>query len=165
MTDYSTQAQMTTPPSRPNPALESLEILVGDWEMELSNASFLPSRSDTSKGLVSFEWVQDGAYLLMSMVDKPPSPPAALWLMSRDEATPNYTVLYYDQRSVSRIYAMSFSERIWKMWREAPGFCQRYEGRLSEDGKTITARWEKSFDCEKWEHDFDVTYTKVSQAA
>jgi hypothetical protein len=51
---------------------------------------------------------------------------------------------------------------VWKMWREAPGFWQRYEGRVSQDGKTITARWEKSSDGSAWEHDFDVTYTKVS---
>jgi len=38
-----------------NPALKHLEILVGDWEMEIANASFLPSPSDTAKGPVSFE--------------------------------------------------------------------------------------------------------------
>ncbi len=145
-----------------NPALNHLEFLVGEWEMELSNASFLPRPSDTAKGHVSFEWVQDGAFLVMRMGDKPPGPPAAIWLISRDESTPNYTVLYYDSRTVSRVYGMSFSESVWKMWRESPGFWQRYEGTVSYDGKTITARWEKSADGTQWEHDFDVTYTKVS---
>jgi len=145
-----------------NPALKPLEELVGDWEMELSNASFLPRPSDTVKGSVSFEWVQDGAFLVMRMGDKPPSPHAALWLIDRDESAPNYTVLYYDARSVSRVYEMNFSESVWKMWRESPGFWQRYEGTLSNDGTTITAHWEKSSDGTKWEHDFDVTYTKVS---
>jgi hypothetical protein len=145
-----------------NPALNHLEILVGDWEMELSDAPFLPGPSDTAKGYVSFEWVQDGAFLLMRMGDTPPSPPAAIWLISRDESTPDYTVLYYDARSVSRVYEMSFSECVWKMWRESPGFWQRYEGKLSNNGNTITAQWEKSSDGTKWEHDFDVTYTKVN---
>ena len=153
-----------TPPSQPNPALKPLEGLVGEWEMELSNASFLPRQSDTVKGLVSFEWVQDGAFLLMRMGDKPPSPPAALWLISQDESPPNYTVFYYDSRSVSRVYEMSFSQGVWKMWRNAPGFCQRYEGTVNKNGKTISARWEKSGDGTTWEHDFVVTYTKVSQA-
>ena len=155
-------AQAQPAPPQPNPALEPLEALVGDWEMELSNSSFLPSPSATAKGPVSFAWVQNGAFLVMRMGDKPPLPPAALWLISRDDSTPNYTVLYYDARSVSRVYEMSFAERVWKMWREAPGFWQRYAGRLSQDGKTITAQWEKSSDGTQWEHDFDVTYTKVS---
>ena len=145
-----------------NPALKHLEVLVGDWDMELANASFLPGPSETAKGHVSFEWMQDGAWLMMRMGDKPPSPPAAMWLIGRDESTPDYTVLYYDSRSVSRVYRMSFSERTWKMWREAPGFCQRYEGTVSQDGKTITARWEKSSDGTTWEHDFDVKYTRLS---
>lgn len=145
-----------------NPALKPLEVLAGEWEMELSNASFLPHPADTITGRVLFEWVQDGAFLLMRMGDKPLSPPAALWLISRDEAAPDYTVLYYDSRSVSRVYGMSFSEGVWKMWRNAPGFCQRYAGTVSKDGKTIAARWEKSSDGAQWEHDFDVTYTKAS---
>ena len=146
---------------RHNPALNQLEVLVGDWEMEISNAAFLPSPSDTAKGLVSFEWVQDGAFLMMRMGDKPPSLPAAMWLISRDESTPDYTVLYYDARSVSRVYGMSFSESVWKMWRESPGFWQRYEGKLSKNGNTITAHWEKSSDGTKWEHDFNITYTRT----
>ena len=145
-----------------NPALKPLEVLAGEWEMELSNASFLPHPADTITGRVLFEWVQDGAFLLMRMGDKPLSPPAALWLISRDESAPNYSVLYYDSRSVSRIYEMSFSEDVWKMWRNAPGFCQRYEGTVSKDSKTITAHWEKSGDGATWEHDFNVTYTKIS---
>jgi hypothetical protein len=82
-----------------NFALKHLEVLVGEWEMELSHASFLPRPSDTAKGLVSFEWVQGGAFLLMRMGDKAPGPPEALWLISRDESTPDYTVLYYDARA------------------------------------------------------------------
>ena len=145
-----------------NPALKPLEVLVGKWEMELSRASFLPRPTDTVTGTVSFEWAQDGAFLLMHMGDQPAGAPAALWLISRDESVSNYTVLYYDSRSVSRVYEMSFSEGVWKMWRNAPGFCQRYEGTVNKNGKTISARWEKSSDSITWEHDFDLTYTKVS---
>ncbi|GLV59214.1 hypothetical protein KDH_60410 [Dictyobacter sp. S3.2.2.5] len=161
MTDEFTHAQTKTTASGPNPALASLKGFIGDWAMELSNASFLPRPSDMVKGSVSFEWAQDGAFLLMRMGDEPPGAPAALWLIGRDESALNYTVLYYDSRSVSRIYAMSFSEGVWKMWREAPGFWQRYEGTVSQDGQTITAYWEKSHDGSTWEHDFDVTYTKL----
>jgi hypothetical protein len=162
MTDDSAHAQAKTPSFQPNPALKPLEGLVGDWEMEISNASFLPRPSDIVKGgPVSFEWVQDGAFLVIHMGDKSPGPPQALWLIGRDDSTPNYTVLYYDARSVSRVYEMSFSE-VWKMWREAPGFWQRYESTVSKDGKTMTAHWEKSSDGSRWEHDFNITYTKLN---
>ncbi len=150
----------TTNSPNQNSAFKQLEILVGDWEMELSNTSFLPRPSDTVKGPVSFEWVQDGAFLLMRMGDKPPSPLVAMWLISRDESTPEYTVLYYDDRGVSRIYQMSFADDVWKIWREAAGFSQRFEGKFSEDRNTVTASWEKLLDGTKWEPDFNVTYTR-----
>lgn len=160
MTDDTTSAHDSMP-LQPNPALQPLDVLVGTWEMELSNTSFLPHRSDKVKGQTSFEWTQGGAFLLMRMGDKPAGTPDALWLIGRDELASTYTVLFYDTRPVSRVYTMSFSERIWKIWREAPGFWQRFEGRISEDGKTITAHWDKSADGNTWEHDFDVTYVKV----
>lgn len=145
----------------PNPSLKQLEILVGDWAMELSNASFLPSSSDTVKGHVSFAWLQDGAFLIMYMGNKPPGKPDAIWLISRDESTTNYTVLYFDARNVSRVYEMSFLDGTWKIWRNSLGFSQRFEGKLSDDGKIITASWEKSSNGSNWEHDFNVTYTRI----
>jgi hypothetical protein len=70
-------------------------------------------------------------------------------------------VLYSDSRGVSRVYEMSFSEELWKLWRNAPGFSQRFEGRVSPDRSTITSHWEKSFDDSTWEHDLDITYTRA----
>lgn len=81
--------------------------------------------------------------------------------MGPDEAAGTYRMLYYDSRAVSRIYRMTFSGGIWTLWRDFPGFSQRFHGTFSEDGKIITARWEKSGDGSNWEHDFDLTYTKV----
>jgi hypothetical protein len=57
---------------------------------------------------------------------------------------------------------MSFADGLWKMWREAPGFWQRYEGKVSADGHAVAGRWETSSDGTKWEHDFDVTYARAS---
>ena len=149
-----------TNPAEPNPALLPLQVLVGDWEMELSNAAFLPNPSDTVKGRASFEWLEFGAFLAMRMGDRPPNPPAAVWLISRDESDTTYKVFYYDNRHVSRIYEMSFGENVWRWWRDSPNFSQRFTASISEDGNAITGQWEKSSDGVAWEHDFDVTYSR-----
>jgi hypothetical protein len=47
------------------------------------------------------------------------------------------------------------------LWRDAPGFFQRFTGTFSDDGTRITGRCEASEDGSTWEPDFDVTYTKV----
>ncbi len=140
--------------NKANPALERLEIFLGDWEMELSNSAFLPHPSNTLQGQISFEWVEDGAFLRMCMGDD------AIWLISRDDSNPDYEVFYYDSRNVSRVYKMSFSEGTWKMWRISPNFSQRYEGKMDKDGNIISGKWEKSTDGREWEHDFNVTYTR-----
>ena len=70
-------------------------------------------------------------------------------------------MLYHDDRAVSRLYQMSLADGIWKMWRNSPGFSQRLEGQFNPAGDVITARWEKSVDGSTWEHDFDLTYTKI----
>jgi hypothetical protein len=55
---------------------------------------------------------------------------------------------------------MSFADGVWKMWRETPGFSQRFEGKFSDGGNTVTASWQKSLDGTEWEHDFNITYTR-----
>jgi hypothetical protein len=56
---------------------------------------------------------------------------------------------------------MSFGANVWKIWREAPGFSQRFSATLSDDGTLIMGTWEKSPDGTSWEHDFDLTYTRL----
>ncbi len=140
---------------RANPRLNDLALLVGDWEMELSNATFLPHPADTVRRQVSFEWIEDGAFLVQRLGTD------ALWLISRDEEQPLYKAFYYDARAVSRVYEMSFADQVWTMWRDSAQFSQRFTGRVSADERTITAQWTKRIDQQEWEHDFDVTYRRL----
>jgi hypothetical protein len=41
-------------------------------------------------------------------------------------------------------------------------FWQRFTGEFSADGGTISGRWETSQGGSTWEHDFDLTYRKVT---
>ncbi len=86
--------------------------------------------------------------------------PWAIWFIGRDNDSPHYTMLSIDDRHVSRAYEMSFAKEEWKVWRTAPGFSQRFMGKLSTGGKTIKAYWKTSSDGKKWEYDFDVTYVR-----
>jgi hypothetical protein len=82
-----------------NPTLENLDVLVGDWDMELSSASFLPNPHDKVLGHVGFEWIEGGALLLIRQGQSPPpSPPLARWVIGRDEVSPDCKALYFDGR-------------------------------------------------------------------
>ena len=143
-----------------NPALKTLEVLTGDWTMELSNASFLPDPNATIRGKASFDWFDGGDFLIMRQGTKKGGMPWATWFIGRDDDSAYYTVFYIDDRRVSRVYDMSLEKGEWKIWRNAPGFSQRFAGKLDKEGRTIKAYWEKSKNGKKWEHDFDVTYIR-----
>jgi hypothetical protein len=130
-----------------------LEHLVGEWEME-------SPQFPGGRGRTVFEWLDGRAYLVQrSSVPEPA--PTSTWIIGSDEAAESYTALYYDSRGVSRVYRMSFSEGVWRVWRDAPGFFQRFTGTFSTDNRTITGRWALSDDGSQWAHDFDLIYTKA----
>jgi hypothetical protein len=70
---------------------------------------------------------------------------------------------YYDSRGVARTYRTSFDGRTWKIWREAPGFWQRYTGVLTDDGRRIEGAWEASADGRDWKHDFRLSYIRLRE--
>jgi hypothetical protein len=107
-----------------------------------------------------FEWLDGGAFLVQRSSAPDPAPDATL-IFGIDDPADSQTVLYYDRRGVSRVYRGSLSEGTWRLWRDAPGFSQRFTGQVAEDGGGISGAWESSSDGVTWEHDFDLTYTRV----
>jgi hypothetical protein len=145
-----------------NPALERLDIFVGEWNIEITSMSFHTDPSAVERGHTSFDWLERGAFLLQhSEVSTSVDFPRGIAVMGPDDAAETYRMLYFDSRGVSRIYKMTFHGGIWTLWRDFPGFSQRFNGMFSEDNNVITARWEKSSDGSNWERDFDLTYTRI----
>jgi hypothetical protein len=141
------------------PARNDLDVLVGEWQIELS---FPANLEHTVVGRATCEWLEDGALLVMRSGNKSGGPPSSLSVIGKDDSADGYTILYTDDRDVSRIYQMSLKGGTWRQWRETPGFHQRFIGTFADDGTVIIARWEKSTDGAEWEHDFDLRYFKVT---
>ena len=144
-----------------NPALERLGVFLGEWNIEIMSISFNPAPSAVERGHTSFDWLEDGAFLIQHSEISAPEWPRSMAVIAPDDEAETYGMLYFDSRGVSRIYKMTFSGGIWTMWREFPGFSQRFHGTFSEDTNTITASWEKSSDGSNWELDFKLRYTRV----
>jgi hypothetical protein len=150
-------ARAQHPAAKPNPVLKNLEVLIGEWNTAGTHPAFPGA---TLRGHVSFEWFEGGAFLTMYSIVEEPGPPSSITVFGRDDATETYSMQYFDIRGVSRIYAMSLEGRICKLWRNAPGFAQRFTGTFSEDGNAIVGRWDKSGDGVNWEKDLELTYTR-----
>lgn len=122
-------------------------------------------------GRATFDWLDDGAFLVYrgeaedtseapaEIVENSPLPTVSI--IGLDGSSEQFTMLYADARDVFRVYQMSLGDGVWKLWRDAPEFSQRFTGTFGDDGDTITGYWEYSEDGADWEHDFDLTYTKV----
>lgn len=88
---------------QPNVVLRDLNVLVGLWDVEISNARFLQDPSATVSGQVLFV-DRRGDFLAMRQGSKDAGPPYATWIIGRDESEKNYHELYVDDRRVSRVY-------------------------------------------------------------
>lgn len=152
-----------------NPLLRRLDVLVGEWELRAS----VQGQPVGGRAWTRFEWVEGGVFLAQrSDADPPPPGTPPEWVENRpfpvttiiglDDSAERFWMLYADARGVFRVYQMSLADGQWRIWRDAPGFFQRFIGAVSDDGTTITARWEKSWDGSNWELDFNLTYTKVT---
>jgi hypothetical protein len=144
-----------------NRALDQLRPFVGRWKMEIrwsEKTHKLVGGPAVVHSPVTFTWIEGGCFLVHHMSDD--DSPTARWIIGADETSGAFALLYADARGVSRIYQMALDGGAWKIWRDSPGFHQRFLGRLSPDQNTIEASWEKSLDGVTWELDFELRYTK-----
>ena len=112
-------------------------------------------------GRTTFEWLDGRCFLIQRFVTSQPAAPSGIAIIGAGANPETFAQHYYDSRGVARVYEMSLDGGVWKLWREAPGFWQRYTGQISADGTTITGAWEMSADGRDWKHDFALTYIKV----
>lgn len=153
---------------KPHPAMAHLERFIGRWHLAMTFGGVeVPGRV-----VSTFEWLEHGTLVaertVAETVEGVPedllaaSPLPTTRVIGYDDTAETYSVLYVDRRAVARVYLMRVTADRWEIWRDAPGFGQRYVGEFDADDRTITGRWEKSSDNQTWELDFHLTYTRVA---
>lgn len=150
-------SQHSNQPPQPTKSLKQFEILIGEWDM-VGTHPMIPSPVN---GQSSFEWLREDALLTChANWEQGSGIPSAFSVIGHDDAVEACSMLYTDERGVSRIYQMTLEGGIWKMWRDSDGFSQRMTGTFSDDRNTITVHGELSHDASTWEQDLNVTYTR-----
>jgi hypothetical protein len=96
-------------PSKSNSALERLGIFIGEWSIEISSMSFDPDPSAIARGQASFEWLEEGAFLIQHSEVPNAEFPRGMAVIGPDDAAETYAMLYFDSRGVSRIYKMTLT--------------------------------------------------------
>lgn len=141
----------------PNPALQPFSRLIGEW----STVGSHPMVPDTTlRGHASFEWFENGAFLIMRQAIDAPDFPTGVAIFGSDNATGEFFQLYFDEREVSRKYEVSIEGNVIKWWRNDPEFSQRNTLTIAADGQTLTSKGEMSRNGAAWEPDLELTYTR-----
>ena len=132
--------------------MRAFDVLIGEWDVEVPQ---FPGPG----GHATFAWIEDGAYLRLQS-DAPDPAPSAIWIIGSDDSAESRTALYHDSRGVARVYRMSLDAAIWRIWRDAPGFSQRFSGRFADSGDTIVGLWQLCQDDVNWHDDLQITYRR-----
>ena len=145
--------------ARPNPALAPFGVLIGTWTT-VGTHPMVPGT--TFHGRTTFDWLEGGAFLIMrSEIDEPDIPSGIAILGSDDAAAGECSMLYFDERGVSRRYTASLRDAEWTWWRETAEFSQRFTGTIAADGRTIVGQGTMSRNGGPWEPDLQLTYTRA----
>ena len=100
--------------SIPNPALKPFSVLIGHWNTTGTHG-LVP---DTLLyGRTSFEWLENGAFLIMRSEIADPRFPDAVAIFGSDDSEKEYYMLTFDERGVSRKHEVSLRDNLWKWWR------------------------------------------------
>jgi hypothetical protein len=134
-------------------AVQDLGALVGRWRIEISHPS---APSSLIIGRAEFQWLEGEQFVVERWEIDRPEFPNGLAVYAPD------TQHYFDSRGVARIFEMSIGGGEWRLWREGDDFSQRFTGRFDDGGSVIDGYWEIAEDGSTFEHDFSLTFRKVS---
>ncbi len=153
---------MTTPigpeAQRPNPALGPLEPLLGDWRTTATHP-LVPGT--TVPGRTSFAWHEGGAFVLMRSEIDEPEVPSAVAVIGSDDAAGTLTMIYFDERNISRRYIVEVGDGEVSWHRDEAGFAQRMVLTIAGDGSRLDAKGTMSHDGGPWEDDLQLTFERI----
>ena len=149
-------------------SLLPLNRLVGAWSVEATHP-MLPGV--VVYGTADIEWLDGERFLIYrSRLDHPDFPNAISVIGATDRdrvgeagvepSDSELTMHYFDSRGVFRVYQASLDEQTWRLWRDAPGFSQRFAGTFTEGGDSIAGLWQMCEDGVNWNDDLEITYRR-----
>jgi hypothetical protein len=144
---------------RRNPALEPLAPLIGEWRTTGTHP-LVPGK--TFHGRTSFSWHEDGAFVVMRTEIDEPEIPSAVAMLGSDDAAGSLSMLYFDEREISRRYTVDVADGEVAWHRDEAGFAQRMVLQIAADGTRLDGRGTMARDGGPWEDDLQLTYERVT---
>jgi hypothetical protein len=159
-------------PMTSTPPLEQLGRLVGTWTTDATHPA-LPGV--VVHGTAVIDWLEGEQFLIHRARTDHPDFPDSISIVGfterdrvdnqpdgdADVATdPTLSMHYFDSRGVFRVFHASIDDDTWRLWRDAPGFSQRFQGTFADGGDTIAGHWQLSRDDVHFDDDLRITYRR-----
>jgi hypothetical protein len=139
----------------PNPALEPLDFLVGEWRTSGTHPLMPGERLN---GRTSFSRHEGGAFLIMrSQVDHPQFPDG-MAIIGSDGASGGFAMVYFDERGVSRILDLTVGDRSATWRHDDPEFTQSLT--VKAEGDRLVSKGRMSRKGGEWEDDLSQIFTR-----
>jgi catechol 2,3-dioxygenase-like lactoylglutathione lyase family enzyme len=139
-----------------DPMLEPFEALIGTWATEATH----PLVNAVAPGSITFEWLEGGRFLIQRSRNEHELFPDAICIIGAPETGEDLVMEYFDSRGVRRTYGISLEDGVLRMWRESPGFDQRFSATLGPDA--FEGRWQLANTPGDWRDDLTVSYRRVA---
>jgi hypothetical protein len=109
--------------------LARFDVLLGTWTTESTH----PQIDEVVPGIVTFEWLEGGRFLIQRSHNDHELVPDAISVIGPPETGDGLVMEYFDSRGVRRTYAVSLDDGVLRWWRDHPGFDQRFSATLRPD--------------------------------
>jgi hypothetical protein len=134
--------------------LEPFDALIGTWATEATH----PLLDEVVPGRVTFEWLEGRRFLIQRSRNAHELFPDAICVIGAPEAGDGLVMEYFDSRGVHRPYGVSLDDGVLRMWRDHPGFAQRFSATLAADG--FEGEWQVAEVPGDWHDDLKVVYRR-----
>ena len=112
-----------------DPTLERFDALIGTWTTEADHRLV----EGAVTGTVTFEWLEGGRFLIQRSRTEHELFPDGISIIGAPEDGDGLVLEYFDSRGVRRTYGVSCDDGVWRIWRDQPGFDQRFSAKLADD--------------------------------
>jgi hypothetical protein len=143
--------------STPDPALAPFGMLIGTWQTEATH----PMTDAVVPGTVTYEWLEGGHFVIQRSHNEHEQFPDAISVIGAPETGDGLVLEYFDSRGVRRTYGVSFRDGELRMWREHPGFDQRFTATVEPD--RFVGQWELARTSGDWKQDLRVVYVRGAE--
>jgi len=137
-----------------SPSLAPFEPLIGTWDTEAKHRlvdAIVP-------GHVTFEWIEGGHFLLQRSHTEHEQFPDGISVIGAPEHGDGLVMEYFDSRGVRRTYRTSIEDGVWRVWRDQPGFEQRFVATIGRD--EFKGLFQLAESPGEWQDDMTVTYRR-----